>query len=43
MAAWQVYNFNPCNTVSCYDATVGLVAQQVPVVAGEIGQNDCAH
>ena len=43
VAAWHVYNFNPCNTVSCYDATVGPVAQQVPVVAGEIGQNDCAH
>ena len=27
---------------SCFDATVGLVAQQVPVVAGEIGEDDCA-
>jgi hypothetical protein len=42
-ASWHVYNFNACNTTGCYDATVGPVAQQVPVVATEIGENDCAH
>jgi hypothetical protein len=43
MAAWHTYNFNACVTVSCWDSQIGAVAKQVPVVAGEIGQNTCAH
>jgi hypothetical protein len=42
-AAWHVYNFNACNNTGCYDSQVGPVIQRVPVVAGEIGENDCAH
>ncbi len=42
-ASWHVYNFNACVSTACWDATAGQVAQQVPVVAGEIGENDCAH
>jgi hypothetical protein len=42
MAAWHVYNFNVCNTTSCYDATAAPVAASVPLVAGEIGENDCS-
>jgi endoglucanase len=41
IAAWHVYNFNICNNTACYDATAGPVAAQVPLIAGEIGQNDC--
>jgi hypothetical protein len=41
VAAWHVYNFNICNSTSCYDATAAPVAAVVPLVAGEIGQNDC--
>jgi hypothetical protein len=41
-ASWHVYNFNTCNTKSCYNSTVGVVAASVPVIAGEIGENDCA-
>ncbi|GAA2272999.1 cellulase family glycosylhydrolase [Nonomuraea roseoviolacea subsp. roseoviolacea] len=43
MAAWHTYNFNSCSSVSCWDSQVGAVAAQVPVHAGEIGQNSCAH
>ena len=43
IAAWHVYNFNACNNAGCYDSQVAPVAQQVPLVAGEIGENDCAH
>ncbi len=41
MASWHVYNFNPCMTTDCYDKTLKPVAEQVPIMAGEIGQNDC--
>jgi endoglucanase len=43
MASWHSYNFNGCVNTSCWDSTIGAVARQVPVVAGEIGQNTCAH
>ena len=43
MAAFHVYNFNSCGNASCWDGQVAPVAAQVPVVAGEIGQNSCAH
>jgi hypothetical protein len=43
MAAWHTYNFNACSNTSCWDGQVGAVAKQVPVHAGEIGQNSCAH
>ncbi|MEU7871926.1 cellulase family glycosylhydrolase [Dactylosporangium sp. NPDC049140] len=43
MASWHSYNFNGCITVTCWDSQIGTVAAQVPVVAGEIGQNTCAH
>ncbi len=43
VAAWHVYNFNACSNGACYDSTVAPVMQQVPLVAGEIGENDCTH
>ncbi|MFF5234681.1 cellulase family glycosylhydrolase [Dactylosporangium sp. NPDC000521] len=43
MASWHTYNFNGCVTTACWDSQIGTVAAQVPVVAGEIGQNTCAH
>ena len=42
-ASWHVYDFNTCNTLACYDATLAPVAKQVPLVAGEIGESDCGH
>ena len=43
MASWHSYNFNACVTVSCWDSEIGTVAAQVPLLAGEIGQDTCAH
>ncbi|WEH43094.1 cellulase family glycosylhydrolase [Streptomyces sp. AM 2-1-1] len=43
MASWHSYNFNGCVTTSCWDSNIGAVAAQVPVQAGEIGQDTCAH
>jgi hypothetical protein len=38
------YNFNGgCNTPACWQSTVATVAAVVPVVVGELGENDCAH
>ncbi|MER5179196.1 cellulase family glycosylhydrolase [Streptomyces sp. NPDC002896] len=42
-AAWHVYNFNTCSNESCWDSTLAPVAAEVPLVAGEIGENTCAH
>ncbi|MGF7235799.1 MAG: glycoside hydrolase family 5 protein [Frankia sp.] len=42
VASIHSYNFSGCNTTSCLDSQVGPVAAAVPVVAGEIGENDCA-
>ncbi len=42
VASFHNYNFNVCDP-SCWNATVATVANQVPVVTGELGENDCAH
>lgn len=43
-AAWHVYNFNACTSLECSVSTTApaAVAAVVPVVATEIGQDDCA-
>jgi endoglucanase len=41
-ASWHSYNFNTCDTQSCWTSQVAPVLAQVPVVAGEIGESDCA-
>jgi endoglucanase len=42
VASWHSYNFNTCSTQSCWTSQVEPVIAQVPVIAGEIGENDCA-
>jgi hypothetical protein len=42
VASWHSYNFNTCSTQSCWTSEVAPVIAAVPVVAGEIGENDCA-
>jgi hypothetical protein len=42
VASWHSYNFNTCSTQSCWTSQVAPVAAKVPVIAGEIGENDCA-
>ena len=39
-ASWHVYNFSACNTQACWNAEAAPVAQQVPLVLGELGEND---
>jgi hypothetical protein len=43
VASWHSYNFNSCSSASCWDSQIAPVLAQVPVVAGEIGENDCGH
>jgi hypothetical protein len=42
-AAWHTYNFNLCNNATCWNQNLLPVLQSVPLVATEIGENDCAH
>jgi hypothetical protein len=42
VASWHSYNFNTCATLSCWTSQIAPVAAKVPVIAGEIGENDCA-
>ncbi len=42
-ASFHIYNFNACDTISCLNSQIAPVAAQVPVIAGEMGENDCAH
>jgi hypothetical protein len=42
VASWHSYNFNTCNTQSCWTSQIAPVIAVVPVIAGEIGENDCA-
>ncbi|MEV7983516.1 cellulose binding domain-containing protein [Streptomyces sp. NPDC086519] len=43
VAAYHGYNFNTCADESCWNSTLAPVAAQVPLVAGEIGENTCSH
>ena len=42
VASTHIYNFNACANTSCWNSEIAPVAAQVPVLAGEIGENDCA-
>src|SRR5213083_1966091 len=39
-ASWHIYNYSWCNTKACWDSTAAPVALQVPLVLGELGQDD---
>ena len=41
IASVHIYSYSQCNTESCWQSTVAPVAQQVPVVTGELGETDC--
>jgi len=41
-ASWHSYNFNYCKQEGCWNNTIGKVAKQVPVIVGELGEDDCA-
>ncbi len=40
-AAWHIYNFNGCADQACWEAAPQRLSSAVPVVATEIGQDDC--
>jgi hypothetical protein len=41
VASHHSYNFNSCSNASCWDSQLAPVIAQVPLIAGEIGENDC--
>jgi hypothetical protein len=41
LASWHSYGFNSCNSRPCWMSQVAPVISRVPVIAGEIGDNDC--
>ncbi len=41
-AAWHIYNFNACVDSTCFDGAPTSVAAAVPIVATEIGEDDCS-
>jgi hypothetical protein len=41
-ASWHSYSFNICVIQSCWTNQISPVIAKVPVIAGEIGENDCA-
>ena len=42
VASWHSYNFNTCSSSSCWTSQIAPVAAKVPLIAGEIGENDCS-
>jgi hypothetical protein len=42
VASWHSYNFNTCAALACWTSQIAPVIARVPVVPGEIGENDCA-
>ena len=41
--AWHSYNFSWCHDPGCWNEKVAPVMAQVPLVAVEIGEDDCGH
>jgi len=39
-ASWHVYNFSWCHDRACWDASAAPVSAQVPLVLGELGEDD---
>ena len=42
VASFHNYDFQPCHTEACWDATIAPLAGEVPVVTGEFGEIDCS-
>lgn len=40
VAAFHLYNFNVCASVACWNEQVAPVAAKVPVITGEVGEDD---
>jgi endoglucanase len=42
VASWHSYSVNSCNNVACWARQIAPVIASVPLIAGEIGEMDCA-
>jgi cell division septation protein DedD len=42
VASSHIYNFNACANTSCWNSEIAPVKAQVPVLVGEMGENDCS-
>ncbi|HEX3790682.1 MAG TPA: cellulase family glycosylhydrolase, partial [Pseudonocardiaceae bacterium] len=42
VASTHSYNFNSCSSQSCWTSQLAPVIAAVPMIAGEIGENDCS-
>ncbi|EFH84249.1 glycoside hydrolase family 5 protein [Ktedonobacter racemifer] len=42
VASAHIYNFNSCSNSGCWDSQIEPVNAQVPVLVGELGENDCS-
>ncbi len=42
-ASLHLYNFNGCEGHECFTRRYEAIAAAVPLVTGELGENDCAH
>lgn len=42
-ASWHQYNFSGCTTAACWEHDLVPVLAQVPLVVGELGEDDCGH
>jgi hypothetical protein len=40
--AWHVYNVNLCHDLPCWNTTVAPLSAELPIVATEMGEFDCA-
>jgi endoglucanase len=40
-ASWHSYNFNTCSNKACWTSQIAPVIRKVPVITGEMGENDC--
>jgi hypothetical protein len=41
-ASWHSYSFNSCASLSCWNSQIAPVIAKVPVIVGEMGENNCA-
>ncbi len=39
--SFHTYDFSGCNTEACWNSTIAPLAEQVPVITGEMGESGC--
>ena len=43
VASMHLYNFNACKDPGCWDGAYLAVSKSVPLITGELGEDDCGH